>query len=298
MISVVHDISILLFTDYSPNIKDTSLMPSFGFALPHSLLAVALMALSVSACQPIGADASDNDTENWSCETQNSPFSYSICRIDTNALNSERYSLQLFWQSSASEQPLLTFDNVVATLPDNQTLSFAMNAGMYNENYAPIGYTVIDGKEIRALNTKEGGGNFHLLPNGVLWWDKSGKVKITESNALNEQLESGEAQPWYATQSGPMLVINNEIHPQFNPDSTSLKLRNGAGVCSDGSIQFVNSDEPVTFYQFAALFKDDLNCANALFLDGGIASALYAPSIATHDKKEMGVMIGLVENKN
>ena len=93
-----------------------------------------------------------------------------------------------------------------------------------------------------------------------------------------------------------MLVINDEIHPQFNPDSTSIKLRNGAGICRDGSIQFVNTDVPVTFYQFATLFKDELGCSNALFLDGGIASALYAPTIDKQDKKEMGVMIGLVEN--
>lgn len=265
----------------------------------YSILAVTLVPLSISACQPEG-DISENsinndDTKNWSCQAHTKPFSYSVCSIESTALTGNHYSLQLFWQQPDNTQPLLTFDKLLTTLPKPQTLNFAMNAGMYNENYAPIGYTVIDGEEIRALNTKEGGGNFHLLPNGVLWWDKSGKVQITESNALNEQLENGEAQPWYATQSGPMLVINNQIHPQFNPDSTSLKLRNGAGVCSDGSVQFVNSDEPVTFYQFASLFKDDLSCPNALFLDGGIASALYAPSIDKYDKKEMGVMIGVVD---
>lgn len=273
-------------------------MPSFVFALPLSL---ALLALNISACQPIGTDASDSDTENWSCQSQDSPFTYSVCSVNVDALDSERYSLQLFWQQPATSannnQPLLTFDTLLATLPANQTLNFAMNAGMYNENYAPIGYTVIEGEEFRALNTKEGGGNFHLLPNGVMWWDKAGNVQITESNALDQQLKNEEAQPWYATQSGPMLVINDEIHPQFNPDSSSIKFRNGAGVCSDGSIKFVNSDEPVTFYQFASLFKEDLSCPNALFLDGGIASALYAPSIDKNDKKEMGVMIGLVKTK-
>ena len=279
-------------------------MPSAIFTSSHTLLTAALIALSISACQP--TDQNDSSTDNgekyWSCQSQNVPFTYSACRIDAQTLSDPRYSLQLFWQQANSSanntQPLLTFDTLLATLPSEQTLNFAMNAGMYNENYAPIGYTVIEGKELRALNIKAGGGNFHLLPNGVMWWDKSGKVQITESNALDKQLKSGKAQPWYATQSGPMLVINNEIHPQFNPDSTSIKLRNGAGVCSDGSLQFVNSEEPVSFYQFATLFKDDLNCPNALFLDGGIASALYAPTIDKHDKKEMGVMIGLIETKN
>lgn len=276
-------------------------MPRSTLTTPYTLLAAALFALSISACQPTSSDANMSSTEDWSCQVQDSPFGYSACQIDAEILTEKSdspYSLQLFWQQTDGSDPLLTFDNLVDTLPAEKSLAFAMNAGMYNEHYAPIGYTVIEGKEIRALNTKEGGGNFHLLPNGVLWWDKDGKVQISESNALNAQLKSGQAQPWYATQSGPMLVIDGEIHPQFNPDSTSLKFRNGAGVCSDGSIQLVNSNEPVSFYQFASLFRDDLKCPNALFLDGGIASALYAPSIDKHDKKEMGVIIGVVDTDN
>ncbi|MGY8857058.1 MAG: phosphodiester glycosidase family protein [Pseudomonadales bacterium] len=270
-------------------------MPSSIFTLSLSMI---VLALGLSACQQTNTNAASSDTDSWSCQTEDTPFIYSVCRVDATALASERYSLQLFWQSSDNNEPLLTFDALLATLPNNETLNFAMNAGMYNENYAPIGYTVIEGRELKSLNVREGGGNFHLLPNGVMWWDQAGNVQITESNALNEQLNNGDVQPWYATQSGPMLVINDEIHPQFNPDSSSIKLRNGAGVCRDGSIQLVNSDEPVTFYQFAELFKDELGCSNALFLDGGIASALYAPSIDKQDKKEMGVMIGLVENKD
>ena len=269
-------------------------MPSSIFNL---FLSTIVLALGLSACQQTNTNATSSDTDSWSCQTKDTPFAYSVCRVDATALASERYSLQLFWQSSDNNEPLLTFDALLATLPNHETLKFAMNAGMYNENYAPIGYTVIEGKELKSLNTKEGGGNFHLLPNGVMWWDQAGNVQITESNALNEQISNGDVQPWYATQSGPMLVINDEIHPKFNPDSSSIKLRNGAGVCRDGSIQLVNSDEPVTFYQFAELFKNELGCSNALFLDGGIASALYAPSIDKQDKKEMGVMIGLVENK-
>lgn len=269
-------------------------MPTSIFTLSLSLI---VLALSLSACQQTNTETVDSDTDNWSCQTKDSPFMYSVCRVDASALASDRYSLQLFWQSS-NDQPLLTFDTLLSTLPETETVNFAMNAGMYNENYAPIGYTVIEGKEVKSLNLKEGGGNFHLLPNGVMWWDKAGHVQITESHALDEQINNGNAQPWYATQSGPMLVINDEIHPQFNPDSTSIKLRNGAGICGDGSIKFVNTDVPVTFYQFATLFKDELGCSNALFLDGGIASALYAPTIDKQDKKEMGVMIGLVENKN
>ncbi|WP_367110480.1 phosphodiester glycosidase family protein [uncultured Psychrobacter sp.] len=263
---------------------------------PIHLVALALITLTINACQP---NPLNNSSMDWSCQTHDKPFSYSVCGIDKQVLGGDdsQYQLQLFWQQPNYNQPLLTFDNLLNTLPNSQTLTFAMNAGMYNEDYAPIGYTVIAGEERRALNLNEGGGNFHLLPNGVMWWDHSGNVQITESHALDGQLKRDQAKPWYATQSGPMLVIDGTIHSEFNPESTSLKFRNGAGVCNDGSVQFVNSEEPVSFYQFAALFKEDLDCDNALFLDGGIASALYAPSINKYDKKEMGVMIGVVQSK-
>jgi len=260
------------------------------------LSAALLSAAALSACQPFDTDKPDKTAQVWSCTTEQTPFSYSACRIDSQALTGDRYQLKLFWQD-ANKQTLLTFDKLIDSLPSTQSLSLAVNAGMYNDSYAPIGYTVIGGEEKRALNLKEGGGNFHLLPNGVLWWDKSGKIQITESQVLDDLIKDDRAQPWYATQSGPMLVIDNEIHPKFNPDSQSLKFRNGVGVCSDGSMQLVNSEEPVSFYQFAELFKEDLHCPNALFLDGGIASALYAPSIDKHDKKQMGVMIGVVDTQ-
>lgn len=260
------------------------------------LTACALLILSISACQPPSSIDTPAVTD-WSCQTLDKPFAYSACGVDAQTLTGEDYKLQLFWQGADTAAPLLTFNTLLSHLAESQTLIFAMNAGMYNDRFAPIGYTVIEGEEVRALNLKEGGGNFHLLPNGVLWWDKANNIRITESAELEGLLQSGQAQPWYATQSGPMLVIDGAIHPKFNPDSRSLKFRNGAGVCSDGSIQFVNSEVPVSFYQFAELFKDDLNCPNVLFLDGGIASALYAPSIDRHDKKEMGVMVGMVATK-
>ena len=45
-------------------------------------------------------------------------------------------------------------------------------------------------------------------------------------------------------------------------------LRNGVIAA------FAISDEPVTFYAFARLFRDGLNCPNALYLDGSISGML------------------------
>lgn len=245
------------------------------------------------------------------CQSKSVPFEHSLCTISQSNLSKSKspLSLKLFWKSGKWKmdgapfdidktlKPLYTFDQLIEDLESDTQLKFATNAGMYNREFAPIGYTVINGQQILSLNLNQGAGNFHMMPNGVLWWDKAGKVYITESNTLHTMLDNKVARPLYATQSGPMLIIDGMIHPKFNPNSASKKIRNGVGVCDDGNVSFVTSSELVNFYQFAHYFKEQLNCPNALFLDGGVASALYAPDINKKDDKNMGVMIGLIENK-
>lgn len=200
--------------------------------LSSALLFALFVGHGISACTPPEGNALNNKTDSngpVQCERQGSPIAYSACHIDQTDLLTDTAQLQLFWQNKSST-PLLTFDALLNSLPNDDTLLFAMNAGMYNQQYAPIGYTVLDGKERLSLNLNEGGGNFHLLPNGVFWWDDQG-FYINESHAFSELLASGKAKPIYATQSGPMLVIDGNIHPKFQPNSTSKKIRNGVGIC-------------------------------------------------------------------
>lgn len=234
------------------------------------------------------------------CQSYHKPFAYSVCQI--SASDAANFSLQWQQPSPDSNHLLLTFNNLREQLAKQQPdkiLAFAMNAGMYDGKFAPIGYTVINGKQIRALNLKQGAGNFHLMPNGVFWQDDKG-FHITESQAMATILAAG-GKPTYATQSGPMLVINGNIHPAFDADSSSRKYRNGVGVCGNGDtsseVKFVISDTPVSFYDFADLFKSQLGCDNALFLDGGSASALYSPALKRNDAQYMGVMIAVTQPK-
>lgn len=91
------------------------------------------------------------------------------------------------------------------------------------------------------------------------------------------------AQANFATQSGPMLVIAGAIHPAFIVDSTDRKPRNGVGVSSPSEVHFVITKGWVNFHDFARFFRDSLGCSNALFLDGGAASGLYAPEFGRND---------------
>ena len=187
---------------------------------------------------------------------------YTVCAFDP-----ANDDIQLF-QNDRSGKPYGAFRALENDLrQDRIYLRFAMNGGMYLDDQSPVGLFVENGRQLKAINTNKGWGNFHLLPNGIFYL-LPGRAGVMESKAF---ATSG-IKPFYATQSGPMLVIDGKLHPSFLADSTSLKTRNGVGVTGDGKVVFAISDGPVRFHDFATLFRDDLGCANALFLDGSISS--------------------------
>ena len=103
--------------------------------------------------------------------------------------------------------------------------------------------------------------------------------------------------PQFGTQSGPMLVIDGELHPRFLPDSDSRYTRNGVGTSADGSrAVFVISDNTVNFHSFGSYFRDRLELPNALYFDGNV-SRLRAPALRRDDSgfTPLGPIIGVVE---
>jgi len=173
-------------------------------------------------------------------------------------------------------------------------LVFAMNAGMYHRDLAPVGLYVDDGGETAPLVTAQGPGNFGLLPNGVFCVAADGAFSVVESQRF------AKARPdcRFATQSGPMLVIGGALHPRFLPASNSLNIRNGVGVSEDGTrAVFVISDGRVNFHSFGRFFRDVLGLGDALYLDGSI-SRLYAPALGRQDGGfAIGPIVGVVEPK-
>lgn len=166
-------------------------------------------------------------------------------------------------------------------------VKFAMNAGMYDEEGRAIGLFVAQGQERKALNLRRGSGNFHLMPNGVFALDGQGRVSVTPSSDFKEEVRN----PRWATQSGPMLVIDGKLHPSFDENGQSQLVRNGVGVQDPFTAFFVISEEPVSFGRFARLFRDGLGCRNALYLDGSVSS-LWDPAAQRLDGySQLGPMI-------
>lgn len=194
------------------------------------------------------------------------------------AYNSSRDELRLVWKGRDGSA-LRSFDALERELGgDRSRLRFAMNAGMFNEAGAPIGLYVEQGRQRRSLNRKPGPGNFHMMPNGVFAVERDGRVSVTPSGSFRAKVRD----PLWATQSGPMLVIDGKLHPRFAPDGSSRLVRNGVGTRGPQTAYFVISEEGVSFGRMARFFRDGLSCRNALFLDGTV-SALWDPGAGRMD---------------
>jgi uncharacterized protein YigE (DUF2233 family) len=236
--------------------------------------------LALLALWVLPAQAVDCRTEPWDGR------SYTVCEVDATTED-----LRLFLTDPGGTA-YGSFSAVDARLAgEGGQLVFAMNAGMYHEDRSPVGHYRENGAEVRGVIDTAGPGNFGMLPNGVFCIGP-GRAEVIETLAY-ETRDATDCPS--ATQSGPMLVIDGELHPRFLPDSTSRYIRNGVGTSEDGKrAVFVISETAVTFHEFATLFRERLGLPQALFFDGNV-SRLYAPEAGRRDiGRTMGPIVGVV----
>lgn len=176
--------------------------------------------------------------------------------------------LALWGQTPGSPVPHTLGRTARWRIERSESVVFATNAGIYMEDRRPLGLHIEGGQRYRGLNTATGYGNFYLAPNGVFALGPTGAVVVPTT-----AWPPIDAQPWtLATQSGPLLVTGGELHPAFNPTSTSRKLRSGVGVRDPTHVVFAVSRGRVRFHDAATFFRDALHCDDALYLDGTISS--------------------------
>lgn len=197
--------------------------------------------------------------------------------------------LRMYWKDERG-QVIGSLGNLKAyTGRLKQKLVFAMNGGMYMEDRSPLGLFIQEGKTLKTLNTRKGYGNFYLMPNGIFYITTAGKGFICTTREFKAR---GDIR--YATQSGPMLVVNGKIHASFTKGSSNLNVRNGVGILPDGRMLFAMSKKEVNLYDFAAYFRRK-GCRNALFLDGFV-SRTYLPAMSwLQTDGYFGVIIGAIE---
>jgi len=199
--------------------------------------------------------------------------------------------IKMYWKDAQGEKLKSLANLKKYTASQGHELLFATNAGMYMPDNSPQGLYVENKKELNPIDlAQKQSGNFYMQPNGVFFITAS-KAQVVTSDVYNKYKNEA----IFATQSGPMLVIDGAINSNFKQGSINTYIRSGVGITGSGKAIFAISEEPVNFYDFAALFKDSLKCNNALYLDGAI-SKMYLPALNRLDADgSFGVMIGVTQ---
>lgn len=214
----------------------------------------------------------------WRVKRFNNSFDYYIVDL-------EKSKLELFWKTAQGDR-YMSMRKLRNKLRQNkQTLIFATNAGMYTPKSDPQGLYIEKGEKLIALDSAtKGYGNFYMQPNGVFLVDKANHAHVVTT----PEFKSMEANTLFATQSGPILLSKGKMNTHFNKGSKNKYIRSGVGVISPTKLVFIISNQPVNFYDFATLFKENFACQNALYLDGAI-SQMYLPELG---RKQLGGSFG------
>jgi uncharacterized protein YigE (DUF2233 family) len=212
-------------------------------------------------------------------------------RFISYKLDAKKQDLKFYWKDD-SQQIFKSISNLKTWLDTkNKTLKFAMNGGMFKKDNSPQGLYIENFKTHSLLDTTSGNGNFYLKPNGVFYITTDNLPVIIKTTEFQNSPKIK-----YATQSGPMLVIDGQIHSAFKEGSINLNIRNGVGILPDNKIIFAMSKKEINFYDFANYFKS-LGCKNALYLDGFVSRTYLPEQNWTQTDGNFGVIIGVTTNK-
>lgn len=135
----------------------------------------------------------------------------------------------------------------------------AINGGFFDKNYLPLGLRIGHATQYSPIKQ-------------ISWWGvfqiKNNQAAISSFSRFNN------ASPQFAIQSGPRLLINGKI-PPLKPGHAE---RTALGITQDGHVIILVTDHaPMTTTALAKFMKSSpLYCKNALNMDGGSSSQLYA----------------------
>ncbi|MGI6247715.1 MAG: phosphodiester glycosidase family protein [Pseudochelatococcus sp.] len=266
-----------------------------GAVARGGVVRVFLAALLAVAAAPAGAHGAAALERSPCRDLSFAGVAHTVCEIDLR-----RYRIDLHWRD-ADGRPYGSLGALERALAgQGRRIVVSMNAGMYEEDLSPAGLFVKAGQTQHPVNTRKGGGNFYMKPNGIFFIHRGG-AGVAETQAFLHRRIRAEI----ATQSGPLLVTAGRLHPRFKADGDSRKIRNGVGVRRDGVVVLAISRQGISFGRFAELFRDVLRCPDALYLDGsvsrlsvdGAAGTSLSPEIGGFLSRKIGPIIS-VEERN
>ena len=174
--------------------------------------------------------------------------------IQAFRIDPKQYHFQLVF---AQDQHLT--NSSVKTLSESQQALIGINGGFFSTDFGPIGLRISNGKLRSPLKAISWWGIFYLQ-GGVPHIDSQSQFKYRPN------IE-------FALQSGPRLLIDSKI-PKLK---IGVAQRTALGITRQGKIVImVTQNYPMTTQDLALTMRDILECTDALNLDGGSSTQLYA----------------------
>jgi uncharacterized protein YigE (DUF2233 family) len=136
----------------------------------------------------------------------------------------------------------------------------SINGGFFDRKYQPLGLRISNQKQQSPLKRISWWGIFYI---------KDQRPYLTRLSQYDTNQKVS-----FAVQSGPRLIINNRIPSLKN----GMAERSALGITPDEHvIILVTENNPLTTTTLAHLMQSSpINCTNALNLDGGSSSQLFA----------------------
>lgn len=99
----------------------------------------------------------------------------------------QRERIVMYWQKEDGKA-WGSLRALLADIDHNGQVQMAMNGGIYDKDYAPLGLYIEKGRQLTPLNRASGGGNFFIRPGGVFYL--RGKTR-----GLSASINSGRRRP-------------------------------------------------------------------------------------------------------
>lgn len=150
----------------------------------------------------------------------------------------------------------------LSTLSQKEKALLAINANFFDTNGQALGLVKKDRKVLKPIKT-------------ISWWSVFCIRYKTASIIHSKNVRPGYCHQ--AVQAGPRLVVNGNI-PKLKQNYSK---KTAIGINKEGHVIMVATQSPLSITKLAELFqkseaKGGLECRNALNLDGGSSTQLYA----------------------
>ncbi len=152
----------------------------------------------------------------------------------------------------------------VAILALRSQAILAINGGFFDPLHNPLGLRIQNGKQLNPLRP-------------ISWWGVF-SMQNNRPSISAQKYFSPSSSTDFAIQSGPRLLVNGKI-PSLKDN---YDARSALAIDHQGNIVIaITENAAITTSQFAKILQaptsaNGLNCYNALNLDGGNSSQLYA----------------------